>query len=287
MDDQAPTQTPPAATAPKLGPVFVGFLVWFFQSTFVKVVCCFFLMVITIVITAKLVWWMVMPEFHAPDVIKILPKIRKAEDAIRPIQFGTSGCTGTIIGPWASSDEKIDILTAAHCVKLNAVGKLTMPDGRTVSVKCVSRDPASDAAWLTADNPGYDVPFLLLADGFPQEGEVVWHQGFGRDKPGNRESGKFVGPADKGLKAAFRLSVSPGDSGGGIIVDSAGRVVSPVCCTDTMSAMGNVWGASPMAAAKIRPRRTVSDEEPPLFYPVQEMSVGHGPPIVRAPKGDS
>ncbi len=216
---------------------------------------------------------------------RIFPPKQKAEEAIGRIQFGNAGCTATIIGPVSPGDLKLDILTAAHCVKLNAVGTMKLKDGRSLAVKCVSRDANSDAAWLTADHPGGDVPFLLLADANPHDGEVVWHQGYGIDRPGNRESGVFRG--SNGQQCKFRLSVSPGDSGGGIILDSQSKVVSPVCCTTNLSAMGDVFGASPQFAAMIRPKRSVSEDEPPLFWPVLPMPdlVSDSRPIDLTPPG--
>jgi len=218
---------------------------------------------------------------------RILPRPKKAEDAIGRIQFGNAGCTATIIGPVASDDRTLDILTAAHCVKVGAVGKMTLKDGRVLSVKCVARDANSDAAWLVAENPGGNVPYLLLADGNPQDGEVVWHQGYGIDRPGNRESGLFKGAASGGQQVRFRLSVSPGDSGGGIILDSDSRVISPVCCTTKLAATGDVFGASPEYVARLRPKRGASDEEPPLFYPVLPMpdEVGESRPSLPPPRG--
>lgn len=209
-----------------------------------------------------------LPDIGRGLIPRILTPPKKAENAIGKIQFGNSGCTATIIGPVWSNDSKLDILTAAHCVKLGAVGKMSLKDGRTLTVRCVARDPEADAAWLQADFPGGDVPYLLLADATPDNGEIVWHQGYGIDKPGNRESGLFKGQRMQGLQCQFRLSVSPGDSGGGIILDSESRVISPVCCTTRLSAMGDVFGASPKAAAKIRPKSRVDEIEPPLLYPV-------------------
>lgn len=217
---------------------------------------------------------------------KIFPRPKKAEDAIGKIVFGTAGCTATIIGPVNATDKVIDVLTAAHCVKVGAVGRMTLKDGRVLSVKCIARDPASDAAWLIADHPGGDVPNLLLADAAPQDGEGIWHQGYGIDRPGNRESGVFRGMASGLLQCKFRLSVSPGDSGGGIILDSDSRVVSPVCCTTRLSGVGDVFGASPIAAAKIRPKHFTEDIEPLLIYPILNMDEAATAAAPRGPIGD-
>jgi len=222
------------------------------------------------------------PDSLKPLLPHILPKPKKAEDAIGRIQFGNAGCTATVIGPVWNNDRQLDILTAAHCVKVGAIGKMWLKDGRTLTVKCVARDAKSDAAWLTADNPGGDIPYLLLADANPNDGEVVWHHGYGIDRPGNRESGIYRGIASDGLQCKFRLSVSPGDSGGGIVLDTEGRVVSPVCCTTRLSGVGDVFGASPASAAKIRPHSKASEREEPVIYPVLPMPdlVAPGPPPI-------
>lgn len=218
---------------------------------------------------------------------KIFPRPHKAEDAILKLTMGNVGCTGTIIGPLKATDAKIHILTAAHCIKVGATGKATLKDGRVLAFKCVSRDAASDAAWLVADHPGGEFPNLPLADRIPDDGEIVWHQGYGIDRPGNRESGTYRGMAANGQQCRFRLSVSPGDSGGGIILDAQSRVISPVCCTTKLSATGDVFGAAPEKAAMIRPKHVVYEEEPPLIYPVLPLpdELSYWQPAVMPPPG--
>jgi len=271
MADETPPPPAPGPQMPNLWPIFVQFLAWFFQSTWLKVVICTMLTFLLFAFTLRTLIGLAMPNFTPPDIHKILPPKRKAEDAIGRIQFGNAGCTATVIGPVGPNDTKLDILTAAHCVKVGGVGKMLLKNGTTLAVQCVARDPASDAAWLVADHPGGDVAFLLLADAPPQDGEVVWHQGYGIDRPGNRESGVFRGTAPGALQCKFRLSVSPGDSGGGIILDSDSRVISPVCCTTKLAGTGDVWGANPVASARIRPKHSASEEEPPKIWPVLPM----------------
>lgn len=201
----------------------------------------------------------------------ILPKIPnpfKAEEAIGRITFGNSGCTASIMGPMSPGDDKIDILTAAHCVQVGQVGKMKLKDGRTLTVRCVTRDAAADCAWLIADRPAGDVPFLLLADSLPPEEATVWHQGYGIDRPGNRESGEYMGTDALRRQCRFTLSVSPGDSGGAIVVDQSSRVLSPVCCTTRLSGRGTVWGASPQACAAIRPNRKTPSNSAAEVNPV-------------------
>lgn len=271
MADETPPPPTPQPSLPAIGAAVLNLLLGLLQSWWLRSLLTILITIFLCVFAFKYALSLVVPHIPGPEIPRVIPKPRRAEDAIGKIQFGTSGCTATIIGPVWSNDDKLDILTAAHCVKVGAAGKMWLKDGRILKVVCVARDPGSDAAWLTADNPGGDIPYLLLADAMPQEGEVVWHQGYGIDRPGNRESGVFRGKATNGQQCKFRLSVSPGDSGGGIILDSEGKVVSPVCCTTKLGGTGDVFGASPLAAAKIRPSRLVSDEEPPLVYPVLPM----------------
>lgn len=217
------------------------------------------------------------PELSLPSRPRLLPLPKKAEDAIGKIQFGNAGCTATIIGPVHTNDANLTILTAAHCVRVGDRGRMFLKDGRTLDVKCVSRDADSDAAWLTAANPGGNIPYALLAEQLPADGELVWHQGYGIDKPGNRESGVFKGITSNGKQAEFVLSVSPGDSGGGILLDRSSRVISPVCCTTRLAGLGRVFGSTPEAAARIRPTTSEVADEPALIWPVLPVPEGDSP----------
>lgn len=189
--------------------------------------------------------------------------------AIGRISFARSGCTATVIGPIGRSDSHLTILTAAHCVNLGQTGTMKLKDGRTFTVRCVSRDAESDCAWLTTARPKEPVPFALLASSPPTSKSVeVWHQGYGIDNPGNKEVGKFQGQSGRG-QLWYRLSVSPGDSGGGIVTTQDGQVLSPVCCTTRLAGTGDVFGADPRRSAAIRPSATAAEvsEEPPVELP--------------------
>jgi len=206
----------------------------------------------------------------------ILPKIfgpkQKAEDAITRIRFGNAGCTATIMAPVRDEDETIDILTAAHCVTVGAKGKMYLKDGRELDVVCVTRNAAADVAWLRAARPPGFVPSLSLADDVPPVGTRVWHQGYGIDAPGNREDGTVVTVSADRLKVQFSLSVSPGDSGGGIVTDDDSRVVSPVCCTTAFAKRADVWGGTPAAAAAIRPLRTSASVSDSAKLPILDLA---------------
>lgn len=274
--------TPQPPQLPPIMPLVIAALKAFLGSQWFHTFLNAFLSGAATLYMAKQALPNIIPDLLKPPPHRLLPKPKKAEDAIGKIIFGNAGCTATIIGPVYHDDAELSILTAGHCVKVGAVGHMTLKDGRKLEVKCVSRDPKCDAAWLTAKNPGGDVPYLLLAEQAPQDGEVVWHQGYGIDKPGNRESGVFRGLNGDGLQCRFRLSVSPGDSGGGIILDSESKVISPVCCTTRLGGLGDVFGASPVHAAKIRPSRITAEFAEPLHYPVlpiEEIGVLPGPAI--------
>lgn len=283
MATEPPAPTPPSVQVPQWVISLLRFLAATVKSPFLHSLITAALAAFGTVYLAKQALPDFLPSPGKPLIPRILPKPKHAEEAIGKIQFGNAGCTGTIIGPVMSNDDKLQILTAAHCVKLGAVGTMKLKDGRVLNVKCVARDPEADAAWLSAANPGGDVPYLLLADSLPNDGEAVWHQGYGIDRPGNRESGIFRGTRQAGLQCQFRLSVSPGDSGGGIILDTNSRVVSPVCCTTRLSAVGDVFGASPIAAARIRPHKTAEDDEPMLIYPVLPLE-DQQPEVLPAPQ---
>jgi len=211
-------------------------------------------------------WW---PSFFKPAVEPADPV-----NAIGKISFGRSGCTATIIGPLPKKSSTVTILTAAHCVEVGQVGTMRLKDGREFSVKCVARDEQSDSAWLTAKRPEGKIPYARLATTIPEIGSKVWHQGYGIDRPNNREEGTLLGSAQKGAQLRFRLSASPGDSGGGIIANETGEVLSPVCCTTNLRGVGDVFGAHPLRSAAIKPPTTLDwivfevETDEPLIHPV-------------------
>jgi len=202
---------------------------------------------------------------------KFLGPKKKPADAITLLRGQGWMCSGTIIGPVEQDDKYVDILTAAHCVKVGQTCRVILKDGRTLAAKCVSRDAGPDVAWLRAERPDGSIPYLLMCDVPPPPGSAVWHQGYGIDKPDNKEEGTVTAIATSRQQVQYRLSVSPGDSGGGIILTADGKVISPVCCTTRLGGMGDVWGGTPAAAAAIRPKRDATFEEPPEVNPILEF----------------
>lgn len=208
----------------------------------------------------------------------------KALSAIVKVQFGTAGCTATLIG---GLKHKVQLaLTAAHCVKgVGQTGTATLKDGRTFAVRVVTLDRGPDVAWLEVDTRGASVPQAYLADSEPEINTRIWHSGYGVDKPGNREDGTVIGRPNSQGQLVYRLSVSPGDSGGGMITDATDRVLSPVCCTTCLGCVGTVYGGSVAAVRATLPPVTASSS-----FTSVPCCGGDAPPVLPAirtalPKG--
>jgi hypothetical protein len=206
--------------------------------------------------------------------VKVDPPTPKTDplQAITRIQFASAGCTATIIGP-RREDGRWLLLTAAHCVAREGMGGVaTVRDGRRVSVKVAKMDKTSDLAWLLTDDSIDSLPGATLAASPPPVGRKVWHQGYGIDRPDNRETGEVLSMPDSKGQIRFMLSVSSGDSGGGIIDAESGEVVGAVCCTSGLSRKVTMWGGGPDAARKLL-RSVASDKWEPLQMPVRALDV--------------
>lgn len=191
------------------------------------------------------------PPLPVPVPPVPIPKAQP-EKALLKIRFGSSGCTATIVGP-QRKDGRWDCLTAAHCTgAVGTVGEATMQDGRKFKVTVRVRDTKADLVWLLGDIQDSDLPFAELATSEPDIGTAVWHAGYGVDRPGNRESGKVIGKGNSAGQLNFLLSVSPGDSGGGIFREDNGQLLSAVCCTAGLARLASMWGGSCVVAQRLR-----------------------------------
>jgi hypothetical protein len=169
------------------------------------------------------------------------------------------GCSATLIGP-RRPDNRWWVLTAAHCCdRIGERWSMRFRDGRSAGFTIVNIDRRSDCAWGVTDSNDVIYPHALLAERSPEIGAKVWHAGYGVDVPGNREEGAVLAVPDASGQLKFRLSVSSGDSGGGIVIDAGGRVCSTVCCTTRRGAVADVWGAS-TEAIRAAQRDTVDIE---------------------------
>lgn len=190
--------------------------------------------------------------------------------AIVRISSGNTGCSATVIGP-RRPDGRYWVLTAAHCV--SGTGQrwtMRFRDGRTVGAQVVNFNKAADWCWMVTDGNNTVLPHALIAETAPAPGTAIWHAGYGVHIPANREDGVVVSNTpDQNGQIRFRLSVSSGDSGGGMVIDSGGRIVSTVCCTTAKGKMADVWGASP-EAFRAGQRDTVDlDEWKPMDIPIR------------------
>lgn len=211
----------------------------------------------------------VAPEIDIPPVIpRPMPPRPDPMAAIGRISFGNAGCSATIIGP-RRDDGRYWVLTANHCVAGQPrVGTMRLRDGRHTSLQVVNTDPRADCCWCVTDIPSEPLPYALLADQPPPIGAKVWHAGYGIDKPGNVESGKVSTGILADGKMGMILSVSSGDSGGGICLSDTGEVVSCVCCTSGMARQVQMYGAGVPAIRAARPAVLTADEWLPVPIPI-------------------
>lgn len=194
----------------------------------------------------------IQPPVTPPPTLPPPPPPPEPDKAIVKLSFRGVGCTATVIGP-QRVDSRWWVLTAAHCCEARGQrGSIAFLDGRRVGVSVVSFDRICDAAWLVTDVLAERLPYAFLAKEVPPVGTKVWHAGHGIDSPGNREDGTVAAGGDSNGQCRFRLSVSSGDSGGGIISNEKGEVISCVCCTSARGRFSDVWGTTPERARQVQ-----------------------------------
>lgn len=199
---------------------------------------------------------------------KVPPKkATETEKAVGRIMMGNSGCTATVIYP-RRPDGRWDVLTAAHCTASAKMGRMTLKDGRSFTVTVTARDTAADVCWLVTDDIIEELPSAVLASEVPPMGTAVWQAGYGTNQPGVRKDGELIGPALSG-QLLFALSVSHGDSGGGIFNAATGEVIACVCCTTAIARKVNMYGGSCIVAWKMRPNGNVFDNWQPMPIPIK------------------
>lgn len=191
-------------------------------------------------------------------------------NAIVRIQRTGAGCSATIIAP-RRADGRYWVLSAAHCCdRLGERWVARFRDGRTTGLQVVSINKESDYCWMLTDVDSAVYPCVSIAGSDPQPGERVWHAGYGVDQPGNREDGVVSAGRNRDGQIEYRLSVSSGDSGGGIMLNGRGEVLSPVCCTTAPGKVGRVWGASPVVARAGQAVMADIGEWTPIPIPTRE-----------------
>lgn len=213
-----------------------------------------------------------------PPVPKDPPKQPKnkanPEKAIGKIQFGNAGCSATVVAP-RRSDGRWDVLTAAHCVTaVGQRGKLYTQDNRTLDVTVASIHEESDLCWLVTDAVVEGLDYAEIAAEDPKPSVKIWHKGYGIDKPGNLEKGEVVAGIDANGQLRFSLSVSSGDSGGGIFREDTGELISAVCCTTQKGAKASVWGGATSEIRRTRPRDNSREIWTPTPMPERAKKTG-------------
>lgn len=132
-------------------------------------------------------------------------------------------------------------------------------DNKTYSVRVVAHDKEPDIAWLVTEESIDDICYANLSKTNPPAGTQVWHQGYGIDQPRNKETGSVAdGPNSQGM-LRFILSVSSGDSGGGIFRADTNEVVASVCCTAGKGIKTSMWGGCCETAWRMRPKATTDE----------------------------
>lgn len=206
------------------------------------------------------------PEPPNPDKP---PPIGKFDpwNAIGKLTFQGGYCSGTVISP-RMEDGRWVIVTAAHCnSRPGTRATFVQRSGVSRQVTCVAANREADIAIYHTDAGQGEMSFTNLATGTPSPGTAVFHGGFGRHNPGNREEGRVIGGPNGDGQVQYELSVSPGDSGGGICMTDKGELLSPVCCTTRLDGPGRVWGGSPEMIRKMVTTPTEFIDLPPIPMP--------------------
>ena len=185
-------------------------------------------------------------------------QVARPSEAIGKIQIGTFGCSATVMMPRLPSGE-YDVSSAAHCVPQGFKnGIMRLDNGKQFGIVLLAIDRESDCAWFRTVGDVGELPACHLADSLPAVGDPVWHQGYGEHQPRNREDGIVVAPSTGKGQSQYRISVSSGDSGGGIICDKTGKLLSTVCCTTHRNVKGDVWGCNVESLKRLRPKTNVN-----------------------------
>jgi hypothetical protein len=220
------------------------------------------------------------PREQEPDPLPPDPTPDPSE-AIAKLALQGSFCSATIISP-RRPDGKWWVVSAAHCYGrgpgVGVRGELVTRSGQVAEVVCVAIDRRADIALLVTDKPFERLPSIPVAENTPSPGVPIFHSGYGQHIPGNREDGQITRGPNQDGQVQYRLSVSPGDSGGGIVVNVGGQLLSPVCCTTCLGCPGDVWGGSPERIRRMMSAPTQFIDLPPAVMPAppKEMPAGKG-----------
>lgn len=218
------------------------------------------------------------PNPRPPEPPKPEPSRVDAWKSIGRLAMERSFCSGTVVGP-RRSDGRWYVVSAAHCFDRVGQAATFIPrEGASFRCSVQGIDRRSDCAVLVSDTAIEVLYHTFVSDSDPAAGTVVWHGGYGQDRPGNKESGQVVRGPNQDGQVQYRVSVSPGDSGGGIVVDASGRLLSPVCCTTCLGCTGDVWGAGPAVIKRMLAAPTDYIDLPPATMPPPPVAAAPMPP---------
>lgn len=220
-------------------------------------------------LTARQLPTPLVPPVPPPPPAPVAPPATDAKDAIGRLVFSGGYCSATPIT--ALSDGKTQtLLTASHCLKtVGEVCQFFTRGGRMVSCRVTAINREADAGLLVTELLSEPLAYLNLAATTPAAGTDVFQAGWGIDVPGNVERGHVLQRDSGQGQVIYELSVSPGDSGGGICVTASGEVLSPVCCTTNLAAVGQVWGARPEEVHKMIASPASFVDVPPSRMPAR------------------
>lgn len=183
---------------------------------------------------------------------------------------GNAGCTGAVVGP-RLKDGRYYVLTAAHCVsQAGQQCRGRMPSGEELALTVQAIDRKADCAWMITQPTPHPIPYIRLSTTVPPVGTRIWVAGYGVGFNGQQRFGHVTGGITREGQLQFSVAVDHGDSGGPVVNDATGELVSVVCCTSALGREGNVYGAGPQAIAAARPMALTSEPAwVPLPLPVR------------------
>jgi len=160
---------------------------------------------------------------------------------------------------------------------------MRLREGRSFAVVVAALDRRSDTAWLLTAQREDGLPYAMLGKEAPPVGTRIWHAGWGIDNPGNTEYGLVNGGPNSQGMLSMTMSVSSGDSGGGIFREDTGELVATVCCTQARGARAPMYGGSCLALAELASRGLQAEgytspegSEPWNWIPIEIPGCGTG-----------
>lgn len=199
------------------------------------------------------------PDTPQPPSIKADPV-----GAIVKVRHGNSFCTGVHLGDILKSGHSY-FMTASHCT--GGVGssiEVELTTKQRINCMIVKRDTNADISICRAAMKA-DYPFAIISKTIPSKGEIVWHKGWGVNKPGNVEKGTVYQTPDNSKQTEFRILFSSGDSGAPIYLESTGEIIGVVCCTSGPRSFGGHGPAAWSLIEQIRSQEHI--EEGPMPIP--------------------